>query len=135
MSLILFVGDCTEYLAKIACTSFETAQLIDFDNFEDILDRDDDIVGYTSVADLPTVTDEKSAFLQLLARADRIYYCPPPVWSDERDFEPGSFKKTTEYFLYQEHCKNKNVIGMHEIDSSNLDQSIDEILAEIEKFA
>lgn len=114
MTITLFVGDCTEDLATKAKSFDKSAYLIDSFNYKKFLDQTyTDITVYTSSADLPKITTTKSVFYQVLQKADKIYYCPPKIWSDHNDeFTLQNAQQLTEYFLTVIQHEKKNVEGL-----------------------
>lgn len=114
MAITLFVGDCTEYLADQAKRFDSSAYLIDFSNYKKFLNRTDlNCTVYTSAADLPKITKTECPFLQILQSADKIYYCPPEIWSDYKDeFDLLNIQQITEYFLYLVQREKQNVHGL-----------------------
>lgn len=111
---ILFVGDCTEYLADHAKKFDSSAYLVDSSNYKNFLNQyDSSITVYTSFADLPKITQTECVFLQVLQKADKIYYCPPEIWSDHTDdFSLQNMQQITEYFLYLLNREKENVEGL-----------------------
>jgi hypothetical protein len=114
MSITLFVGDCSEYLAKQATNFDSSAYLVDFSNYKKFLEQNNlDVTAYTSAADLPKITQTQAVFYQVLQKADVIYYCPPTKWSDHTDeFALQNMQQLTEYFLYLLQREKNNVQGL-----------------------
>jgi len=113
MAITLFVGDCTEELAIRAKTHDSSAYLVDSSNYKKFLTQTTSSTLYTSFADLPKITKTECAFLEVLNKADLIYYCPPVIWSDHSDeFVLQNMQQMTEYFLYLLNIEKKNVIGL-----------------------
>jgi hypothetical protein len=121
MTITLFVGDCTEYLA-IEATKFDaSAQLLDFSNFKEYLAvSNTHATFYTSVADLPKISRECTVFYEVLQKADKIYYRPPKIWSDHStDFSLQNQQQITEYFLYLTNRDKHNVNGLNLSEYTN----------------
>lgn len=114
MPITLFVGDCTEDLAIHAKNFDCSAYLVDSSNYKNFLNlTDSNITVYTSAADLPKITKTECVFLQVLQKADTIYYCPPRTWSDHTDdFSLQNMQQITEYFLYLLQLEKNNVQGL-----------------------
>jgi hypothetical protein len=114
MTVTLFVGDCTEYLADVAKQHDPLAYLIDFSNYKEYLNSSNtNIIAYTSFSDLPKISKTQTVFYDVLNRADKIYYRPPVVWSDHTDeFNLQNQKHITEYFLYLINRVKNNVQGL-----------------------
>jgi len=119
MELILFVGDCNEELSEEAKAYDSSAFLIQNSNYKKILKQfekklDQTIVAYTSMADLPKVTETLSFFYEILNIASKIFYRPPETWSDEdSESEFHSMQRLTEYYLFNIQCKKNNVNGLN----------------------
>ncbi len=114
MSITLFVGDCDSTVAEQATGFDPSAYLVDFSNYKKFLEQDSlEVTAYTSLADLPKITETESVFYQVLQKADVIYYCPPKKWSDYTDeFALQNMQQLTEYFLYLMHRQKNNVQGL-----------------------
>lgn len=114
MTITLFVGDCTEGLAEHAKAFDNLAYLVDSSNYKNFLAHAQlDSTVYTSAADLPKITKTECAFFQVLQKADKIYYCPPAIWSDHQDeFSLQNIQQITEYFLYLLQREKNNVQGL-----------------------
>ena len=121
MSITLFVGDCTKYLAEQAINFDSCAYLVDFSNYKKFLAQDNlNVTAYTSSADLPRITKTESVFYQVLQKADKIYYCPPTKWTDYTDeFTLQNTKQLTEYFLYLVRSEKNNVEGLDLAEYTN----------------
>jgi hypothetical protein len=114
MTITLFVGDCTEYLATKAKSFDKSAYLIDSFNYKKFLNQTYiDIAVYTSFADLPKISQTRNIFYEVLKKADHIHYCPPGVWSDyDPEFTLQNQQQMTEYFLYLIDAEKNNVVGL-----------------------
>jgi hypothetical protein len=115
MTINLFVGDNDTGLAKIAQKSNSAAFLIEHSNYKIFLSSEyaEDITAYTSFSDLPKISQTDSIFFEVLKKADKIFYCPPNVWSDYSiEFNWNSNQTITEYFLYQINLIKNNVQGL-----------------------
>ena len=75
-SLVLYVGDTTEYLSCRAKESDPLAYLIEDSN----LTIDHAGTAYTSSGDISCIDN----FVDLLKSAKKIIYAPPAVWSDNK---------------------------------------------------
>lgn len=101
-TLTIFVGDIDESLADSAKSYDSSAWQLDLSNYKDFLTSTltKNITVYTSLADLPKNLE---IFYNILNSADKIVYCPPAYWSDNKtvDFaDPGaSIQGLTETFL------------------------------------
>lgn len=117
----LFVGDCGESLCQTAKQFDSEAVLINQDNFTNFINSTSSVTGYTSLADLPK---DLSVFYNLLNCADKIVYCPPVNWSDQKTINledpTNSIQGLTEYYLYVINKNKNNVVGL---DLSNFDSS------------
>lgn len=112
MTITLFVGDNDYSLAEQAQKKTPTAFLVDFGNYKKFLTTEyaDDITVYTSFSDLPKISSTDAVFFEVLKKADKIFYCPPLVWSDySTTFSWNSNKVITEYFLYHVNLLKNNV--------------------------
>jgi hypothetical protein len=89
--IVIFVGDSTDYLSLKASKFSQTATLITQDNYAQI---ESNKVYYISLGDFTDV----SLFVDILNKADRIIYCPPNKWTDEKN-NFSNMKEVTEYFL------------------------------------
>lgn len=115
MSITLFVGDNNQELADTAKNYDSTAFLVDNKNYKKFLESDhsNQITGYTSSADLPKITDNRSIFFDVLSKADKIFYCPPVKWSDAtKEFSWNSQQRFTEYYLNCINLEKNNVHGL-----------------------
>lgn len=100
--ITLFVGDNDQTLPERALAHDPGAWLVDHSNWQQVLDHagDQSITVYTSLSDLPKITQDRSVFWLLLERADEIYYVPPARWSDHIGRFTWSGQKTlTEFYL------------------------------------
>jgi len=113
--MILFVGDVDDSVRNAALDYGARAFLVDRSNVEKILQaKENDLVVYTSFADLPKMTKTRNVFFEILDRADMIYYVPPKQWSDHNEeFDHWNLQRITEYLLYVIHRQKKNVIGLN----------------------
>lgn len=112
----IFVGDCDEDLAKAAKSCDPTAFLIDSAVYQKLkkgkLPRQ--FVAYTSLADLPKITEDDSPLWTVLNVADRITYHPPAVWSDHKEeFDHWSVQRFTEFLLSEIQREKNNVRGLN----------------------
>ena len=117
----IFVGDCDEDLAKAARSCDPTAFLIDSVVYQKLKKGQlpQQFVAYTSLSDLPKITENDSPLWTVLNLADRITYHPPAVWSDHTEiFDHWSAQRMTEYLLSEIQREKNNVRG------SNLDHYI-----------
>jgi len=115
MTINLFVGDNDTSLAKIAQKSNSAAFLIKHSNYKIFLSSEhaEDITAYTSFSDLPKISQINSIFFEVLKKADKIFYCPPKVWSDYSvNFSWNTNQTITEYFLYLINLTKNNVQGL-----------------------
>jgi len=132
MAIHLFVGDNDRQLSIEAKKFSKSAYVINFSNFENFLSlsSDDDIVVYTSSANLPEVLSisgqlpdqDCCVFFEVLKKADKIYYRPPAKWSDHSDdfsLEMHCAKTITDYFLYIINTEKNNVDGLNLSEYSN----------------
>jgi hypothetical protein len=114
--ITLFVGDCGEYLCECAKKHDPDAFLIEFSNYKKILkkiNQKESFTAYTSLADLPKITDCGSPIWELLSRSDNIYYMPPESWSDDDgSFSWGKQKILLEFYLYHCQLSGKQVTGL-----------------------
>lgn len=111
--MILFVGDTGEYLAESAKALDPTAFLIDSSNVESVLDGSLMCkVAYTSVGDLPKMSQQRNVYLDLLLAAQEIRYVPPDDWGITDDFQPVSIQTNTEYPLMLVNNLHHNVQGL-----------------------
>jgi hypothetical protein len=101
-TLTIFVGDIDESLSVSAKSYDSSAWLLDYSNYKEFLTLTltTNTTVYTSLADLPKNLE---IFYNILRLADKIVYCPPDHWSDNKivDFvNPGeSIQGLTEIFL------------------------------------
>lgn len=109
----LFVGDNDNLVKQAAMALDPSAFLVDHSNCEEFLSGNcTSVTAFTSFADLPKITKDRSVFYEVLCQADCIYYCPPQVWSDHADhFAWNSQQIMTEYYLYQINRVKHNVQG------------------------
>lgn len=82
MSITIFVGDIHESLGQIAKQHDPSAFLIDRNNYHTVVNRNDSFCAYTSKADLVDL----GKLRKILSKATTIYYCPPKVWSDRKQY-------------------------------------------------
>lgn len=112
----IFVGDCDDGLA-LASRSFDpNAFLIDHRAYYKIINSDFNhgFVAYTSLADLPKITETDSPLWTLLQLADHITYHPPAVWSDHSTvFDHWSAQRMTEFLLSEIQRQKNNVEGLN----------------------
>lgn len=90
--LTVFFGDTPEYLADLAREHDACAWLMDSSNYQTVeaQRRSHDVTVYSSLGDLPT---DLTVIYDILCKADRIVYCPPARWSDNKTvdiLDPGS---------------------------------------------
>jgi hypothetical protein len=85
MTITIFVGDVTEYLAKAAKQSDPSAILITNSNYKNLQSG----TYYTSLGDLTHLTQ----FAEILRQADTVIYMPPDKWTDD------NLKNWTEEYL------------------------------------
>ena len=101
-TLTVFVGDINESLSVSAKSYDSSAWLLNHSNYKDFLGSTltKNITVYTSLADLPKNLE---IFYNILNSADKIVYCPPAQWSDNKTVDvadPGaSIQGLTETFL------------------------------------
>jgi len=108
--IIIYVGDCSEYLAKQAGPS---SLLLDYNNYREFLATRSPGTYYTSHPDLGKITDNEAPLYQVLDIADDIRYFPPDNWSDDDGtFQWTNSKYLTEYFLTLINVKKNNVRGL-----------------------
>lgn len=112
--MILFVGDIDDSVRDAARNFSSESFLIDSSNVEKFLRSDsNDLVAYTSFADLPKMTKTRNIFYEVLDQASQIYYVPPKKWSDHSEgFDHWSNQRITEYLLYEINRQKQNVIGL-----------------------
>ena len=112
----IFVGDCDDGLA-LASRSFDpNAFLIDHRAYYKIINSDFNhgFVAYTSLSDLPKITETDSPLWTLLQLADHITYHPPAVWSDHSTvFDHWSAQRMTEFLLSEIQRQKNNVEGLN----------------------
>lgn len=112
----IFVGDCDDGLA-LASRSFDpSAFLIDHRAYHKIVNGNFNhgFVAYTSLADLPKITETDSPLWTLLQLADHITYHPPAVWSDHSTvFDHWSAQRMTEFLLSEIQRQKNNVEGLN----------------------
>lgn len=112
----VFVGDCDEGLAVAAKLLDPDAFLIDHRVYHKIMDGQigNAFVAYTSLADLPKITETDSPLWNILKLADHITYCPPLLWSDHTDtFDHWSAQRMTEFLLSEIQRQKNNVEGLN----------------------
>ena len=113
MTINLFVGD--NDIAKHATDFDQSSFLLDRSNWKQFLNTayTKDITVYTSDSDLPKLDAGRAVLVEILNKADCIFYRPPPVWSDDfGKFNWGSKKRITEWFLYCINLEKNNVHGL-----------------------
>jgi hypothetical protein len=84
MTIRIYVGDTNKELAMLASSYSPTAFLIDFSNYKEFLtiDYTVDVVAFTALGYLPK---DLEIFYNILLKADKIIYAPPPnQWSDDQ---------------------------------------------------
>jgi hypothetical protein len=83
MTINLYIGGNNRELADTAGSVDSRAFLIDHSNCREFLNSPptSDVTVYTSLADLPKLSENNNVLYDLLDLADNIYYCPPSVWS------------------------------------------------------
>ena len=112
----IFVGDCDDGLALAARSFDSNAFLIDHCAYYKIIKSDFNhgFVAYTSLADLPKITETDSPLWTLLQLADHITYHPPAVWSDHGTvFDHWSAQRMTEFLLSEIQRQKNNVEGLN----------------------
>lgn len=77
--IVIYFGDNDASIADQAKKKTVDAFLVDFSNYKEFLLSNNDCVCYTSLADLPKNVE---IAVSILAKADKIIYCPPEKWSD-----------------------------------------------------
>ena len=90
MTITVFVGDVTEYLASKATSTDPLATLITDDNYKNLKNGS----YYVSIGDLSHLT----YFANVLGQADTIVYAPPDKWSDQNR-HGSKMKEWTERYL------------------------------------
>lgn len=122
----LFVGDNTEYLADIAKEFDPCATLVDYSNYTQILNiHYTSGTIYTSLADLPKI-DDRNVLYDLLLKADKIFYRPPAIWSDNLDkFSWDSQQILSEYLLNNVNSQRHNVDGLTKLAYSDTNKYLD----------
>jgi hypothetical protein len=125
MTINIYIGDNNTELADTATVSDPAAFLIDHSNYKEFLDRPpSNVTVYTSLSDLPKfptgqtkISKYNNAVCNLLDLADNIFYCPPDVWSDNKNIDlsdiTNSLQGLTEYILYWFKQQKNNV---HNLD-------------------
>lgn len=111
----IFVGDCNDALAAAAKSFDPDAFLIDHRVYRKIMDGKigNGFVAYTSLADLPKITEIESPLWTILQLADRVTYCPPSIWSDHTEvFDHWSARHMTEFLLSEIQRQKQNVEGL-----------------------
>ena len=121
MAINLFIGDSDYNLSFEAKKFSKDAYLVDFSNFENFLSSTfDEVTVYTSMGDLPRISQTRCVFYEIIKKADKIYYCPPKRWSDfSNEFTLHCGKTMTEYFLYLINQEKNNVNGLNISHYSN----------------
>jgi hypothetical protein len=111
--ITLFVGDCDTSVAHAAVQFDPDAVLVDFNNYKNFISEQEEITGYTSLADLPK---DLKVFYTLLSAADSIRYCPPKIWSDGKSIDynnlTSSIQGLTELYLIAVNKLKNNVCGL-----------------------
>jgi hypothetical protein len=112
-NITLFVGSNDRYLSECAIKFDKNSWLVDSRNFSKFLDISQDTVAYTSMADLPKITQKRNVFFDVLDHAGTIFYCPPQQWPDHcDDFSAWSEQTMTEYLLSTINKQKGNVKGL-----------------------
>lgn len=112
----IFVGDCDDGLASAAKFFDPDAFLIDHRAYHKIINGNFNhgFVAYTSLVDLPKITETDSPLWTLLQLADHITYCPPKIWSDHTEvFDHWSAQRMTEFLLSEIQRQKNNVKGLN----------------------
>ena len=116
MTIVVFVGDNDESLAKHAIAFDPAAFLITSKNYKLFLNttHSSNITVYTSFSDLPKIDSNNAPLFEILDKADYIFYRPPVTWSDNfGEFSWESNKRITEWFLYCINLEKNNVDGLN----------------------
>ena len=122
MTIKIYVGDINNDLAEIAMADNPTARSIDQHSYKEFIDivtnpslkefytgMFGSIVGYTSLADLPKLSENNNnnVVCDVLNLADKIYYHPPKVWSD------ATMQQLTELILQDFSLEKNNVYNLN----------------------
>lgn len=80
---VIFFGDVDDTVARTALAFDRHAQLLDHTNYRQFLQSPDlnSTAWYSSLGDLPT---DLELVYNILSRANRVVYCAPERWSDNR---------------------------------------------------
>jgi len=115
MTITVYVGDNDESIAVLARQNSPDAFLVEHLNFEQFLKTNKkNITVYTSLSDLPKITNDRAVLYEILNKADVIYYAPPKKWSDqETDFFSNTSKQSlTLFFLFLINNQKNNVVNL-----------------------
>jgi len=113
--ITVYVGDNNESLARYASKQDSNAYLVNNENYHTflLLDSCTNVTVYTSLSDLPKITDNDSPLFNVLNKADKIFYHPPNKWSDGNKFSKTSQQSLIEYFLNLINIKKNNVVNLN----------------------
>lgn len=108
MTINLYLGDTNIELAETALAADPRAFLIDHSNCVEFLNNPPtgNITVYTSLGDLPKLSNDNNTLYDLLDLADDIYYYPPDKWSSSET------KEFTEGILQQFKQQKNNVFNL-----------------------
>ena len=118
MTITLFVGDNDDTISAKAKIYDKDAFFIHHGNYQKFLNTQytKNITAYSSLADLPKI-DKRSIMHEILLKADKIFYSPPKIWSDNSvKFVWDTQKKYLEFLLYDIAIRHNNV---QDLDISN----------------
>ncbi len=111
--ITVYIGDITPYLADLAKAADSAAKIITHTDFENLTPG----TYYTSLGDLQNVNNLGRVFQQ----ANKIVYCPPDRWSDQKGSHSALRQWTEDYVrIYSFVCQIENYMAPVKFDKDKL---------------